>query len=71
MERRFAFYPPRRAGLLFQAAILAGLGYLIYFGLRQAAQAQFSPTFGLYSLLIFLAAVLFLLFVYLAFALYR
>lgn len=71
MERRFEFYPPRRAGLLFQAVILAGLGFVIAVGLRQAAQAQFSPTFGLYILLVFLAAVVLLVFAYLAFALFR
>ncbi len=57
--------------MLFQAVILAGLGFVIAVGLRQAAQAQFSPTFGLFILLVLLAAVFLLFFGYLAFALYR
>lgn len=71
MERRFEFHPPRRAGLFFQAVILVILGLIIGLGLRQAAQAQFSPTFGFYLLPVVLAAILFVLFAYFAYALYR
>ena len=71
MEKRFEFHPPRRAGLSFQAVVLAGLGLVIGLGLRQAAQAQSSPAFGLYLLPVLLAAILILLFAYFAYALYR
>lgn len=51
--------------------ILLVLGTIIGFGLRQAIEAQFSPAFGFYLLLVLLAAILFVLLIYLAYALYR
>lgn len=71
MEKHFEFHPPRRAGIFFQILVLAGLGFVIGFGLRQVAQAQVSPTFVVYVLLVFLAAILLLFFAYFAYALYR
>jgi len=47
------------------------LGLIIAFGFRQAAQVQFSLAFGLYLLLALLAAFLWVLFAYFAYALYR